>query len=60
MKSRVVKVATPMPPDASRDWIKGTVQENIEKSIIRAHAMGGVLGELKVLIVVEQEVLTKD
>lgn len=60
MKSRVVKVATPMPPDASRDWIKSTVERSIDQSLTRAQSMGGVLGELKVLIVVEQEVLTRN
>lgn len=60
MNRRIVKVATPIPPNATPDQIRGMVKEHVvQAQITAAGIQGGIIGELKVLLVIEQEVLTQ-
>lgn len=57
MDRKIVKVATPIPPTADIDWFTKQLAENIVQAKTTARSMGGVLGEMKVLLVIEQETL---
>lgn len=58
MDRKIVKVATPIPPGiVDFQWFAKQIAENITQAKGTAQSMGGVLGEMKVLLVIEQETL---